>query len=76
MSEAHLTPGISAGIQFGHSTASNPWQSDINALKREIADLRTTVQSLSNKIEELERVKAEAVSDVPLHFPSVRRGCF
>jgi len=39
-------------------------QGDIDALKQEINDLRATVGSLAMEIEELKKVKVEAVSGV------------
>lgn len=64
---------MATGTQPGHGSAPNPWQGEIDTLKLEITDLRATLGSLVGKIEELERVKTEAVSGVFFHFDSARQ---
>ena len=64
MAETHLNPVVTTGIQFGHGSTPIPWQGDVDALKQEIDDLRTMVGSLVKEVEELKKVKVEAVSDV------------
>jgi len=70
MAHAHPTPVVTTGIRFGHGSTPDPWRGDVDALKREIDDLRATVGSLVKEIEELKKVKTEAVSGV---LPSYRQ---
>lgn len=64
MAHAHPTPVVTTGIRFDHGSGMDLWRSDVDALKREIDDLRATVGLLVKEIEELKRVKVEAVSGV------------
>ena len=74
MAEAQPTSGVATGVQPGHGSVPNPWQGDIDALKQEVNDLRTTVLSLTKEIEELKRVKVQTVCGVLCHSPSILIG--
>jgi len=60
MAEAHPASEAATVVQPGDgSVLPSPWQGDIDALKQEMGDLRT---ALMKEIEELKKVKMEAVS--------------
>lgn len=62
MAEAHPTSVIATEVQFGHGSRRDPCQCDIDVLRQEINDLRTTLEVVVKDIEGLKRVKIEAVS--------------
>ena len=62
MAGVYPTPVVTTGIQAGRGSIPDMLQDDVDALKQEINDLRATVGSLAMEIEELKKVKVEAVS--------------
>ena len=62
MADAHPTSGITTGVL--------PIQDKVDALQKEVNDLRAIVESLIKEIEELKKVKIETVSGALLYFPS------
>ena len=82
MAEAHQTLVSVTDEAPVYGPSSNPGQNDYDALKQELADMKTTLQSLIKTIEDMRERKVEAVSCVcswpfalspppPLQFASV-----
>ena len=74
MAEVHLTSASTTGVLPTHGPTLISLQNDLDALKREIDGLNTTVGSLVKEIEDLRRLKVETVGDVFFPFPLSPRG--
>lgn len=64
MAEAHRTSVSVADEASVHGSSFNPSQSDYDALKQELIDVKATLQSLMKTIEDMREARAETVSFV------------
>lgn len=71
MAEAHPTPVPAADSTPVAGPQSDPVPNDVDVLKRELIDVRMTLECLKKTVENLTGVKVEAVSSLSSWFSAL-----